>query len=549
MKRSIKIVISILILAIYNAGFLIILNLTNLNPYEPWYYESTADEWFDYVAISANGNYYIAGSNDRIYYFNNSSSEPLWSYDLNYELDSLAFSSNGEYIVAGTRDKKVYLFHNSSSTPLWFFAASYSISSLAISSNGDVLTAGFVNGQVCLFNKSHSTPIWTDIVSSETGVGGLAISFDGNYILSGCGGNGIYWHERSNSTPIAHTEDGGDVVAINSDGSYSVSARGGFIYLYNESRTSPVRSYDIYETVTSLDISSDGNYIITGSMDGYIYLFDKSSSIPLWQYKTNVPLSTSISSNGEYIAATDDDCTYFFHRSSNTPSWLRQYGGEKVAISSDGGYVAMISGQKVLLLNTTNPPLTLVGPFSNNFYILIGAIIGGIILAAVLFIFVIRGKKLWVKGIRIFISHAVGDFKKYRIAEIAKYLESHPEISHVYYCEEDLTGNIDDWMLKTVPRCQLLIFFSSEHSLTSQDCINELNLARKFNIEITPVLGVNLKWEDLEKVNINRELGQEFDPMEFDKFKEKIYKYVVKFASDLKKEIAEKKLMKKMVKR
>lgn len=319
------------------------------------------------------------------------------------------------------------------------------------------------------------------------------------------------------------------------------------IYLYNNSRSSPVWFNDIYEGITCLDMSSDGEYIITGSMDGYIYLFERYSSIPLWQYKTNVPLSVSISSSGEYIAATDQDYTYFFHRSNNDPLWSRQYGGEKVVISSDGGFLAMISGSKVLAFNTIEPPTTLLVSSSNYSYILIGAIVD-IIILVILIVFIIRGKKLWVKGLRVFISHAFDDFNKYRIAELAKYLKSHPEISQVYYCEEDLIGNIDDWMLKTVPRCQLLIFFSSERSLNSQDCINELNLARKFNIEVIPVLGVNLKWEDLEKVNINRELGQEFDPMEFDKFKENIYTYLVKFASDLKKEIYEKK-NKKNIKR
>ncbi|MFX1258448.1 MAG: PQQ-binding-like beta-propeller repeat protein [Promethearchaeota archaeon] len=546
MKRRFKILISILILAIYNASFLIILNLLNQNPAKQWYFESSREESFGYIAISANGNYCVAGSNNGIYYFKNSSSKPLWFYSLDYALDSLAFSSNGEYIVAGTRDNKIYFFHNSSSTPLWSFTTTYSVLSLDISSNGSYFVAGCRNGETYLFNKSSSSPLWINQSYTETDIEDLAISSDGNYIVTGSGGNGIYWFERNNSTPIGHTEQGGDWVAISSDGNYTVSARDGVIYLYNNSRSSPVWFYDIYQGGKCLDMSSDGKYIVTTSMDGYIYLFDRSSSIPLWQYKINVPLSISISSNGEYIAAIDLDHTYFFHRSNNNPLWSRQYGGEEVAISSDGGFLAMISGSKVLIFNTIEPPKTILSS-SNYLYILIGGIVGVIILV-ILIVFIIRGKKLWVKGLRVFISHAFDDFNKYRIAEVAKYLKSHPEISHVYYCEEDLTGNIDDWMLKTVPRCQLLIFFSSERSIDSQDCINELKLARKFNIEVIPILGVNLKWEDLEKININRELGQEFDPMEFEKFKENIYKYIVKFANDLKKDLSEKK-SKKTVKR
>jgi len=160
------------------------------------------------------------------------------------------------------------------------------------------------------------------------------------------------------------------------------------------------------------------------------------------------------------------------------------------------------------------------------------------ILVMVRYVFGKRKVSLRRKAIRVFISHAVDDFDSYRVAEIAKYLLKRKEISHVYYCEEDLSGNIDDWMRKTVPRCQLLIFISTERSLNSDDCINEINLARRHNIEITPVLGVDSKWEDLDKVNINRELGHEYKPMEFEKFCKDLYFYILKFKHDLEDEIA-----------
>ncbi|MFX1323834.1 MAG: TIR domain-containing protein [Promethearchaeota archaeon] len=173
------------------------------------------------------------------------------------------------------------------------------------------------------------------------------------------------------------------------------------------------------------------------------------------------------------------------------------------------------------------------------FSILIFAFVVAIIIILRI-IFRRRGISLIGKGMRVFISHAVSDFNRYRIAEIAKHLQKQKEISHVYYCEDDLTGNIDDWMRKTVPRCQLLIFISSNNSLNSNDCMNEINLARKHNIEITPVLGVDLIWDDLDKLNIKRELGHEYDPMEFEKFCSDLSSYIRKFKIDLEREILEK---------
>ncbi len=96
-------------------------------------------------------------------------------------------------------------------------------------------------------------------------------------------------------------------------------------------------------------------------------------------------------------------------------------------------------------------------------------------------------------------------------------------------------------MQKTVPRCQLLIFFPTDKSLNSTDYMNEIRLARKHIIQITPVLGINLKWEDLEGLNINRGLVHEYNPMQFDNLCKELYDYALKFKEDLEREVSEKK--------
>jgi len=219
------------------------------------------------------------------------------------------------------------------------------------------------------------------------------------------------------------------------------------------------------------------------------------------------------------------------------------YGTEPTNPDSDGdGYS---DGEEIQAgsdpLNSDSIPLTFFEKY--GIYIVIAAIAAAIIAVALISRHSIQAKKF-----RIFVSHAVKDFEDYRVLELSKFLESQKEISHVYFCEEDLVGNIDDWMRKTVPRCQLLIFFATEKSLKSEDCINEIKIARKNGIQIRPVLGVNLEWEDLEGLNINRELGERYDPMKFKSFCEKIYGYVLKYKEDLKKDSIEKKKNKKLQK-
>ena len=145
--------------------------------------------------------------------------------------------------------------------------------------------------------------------------------------------------------------------------------------------------------------------------------------------------------------------------------------------------------------------------------------------------------KRFKKGFRVFITHYVDDFNRYRIQDIANFLESQKGISRVFYCETDLSGNIDEWMQKIVPRCHILIFVSTEYSIISQDCLTELNLARSSQLQIVPVLGVGLVWNDLEKLDIHREFGAPFEPMKFEEFCTTIYKRIMKYKEAVESEL------------
>ncbi|MHA2034897.1 MAG: toll/interleukin-1 receptor domain-containing protein [Promethearchaeota archaeon] len=137
--------------------------------------------------------------------------------------------------------------------------------------------------------------------------------------------------------------------------------------------------------------------------------------------------------------------------------------------------------------------------------------------------------KVFRRGLKIFISHAVNDFKRYRVEEIANYLESQKGIGNVVYCETHLVGNIDEWMRKIIPRSNLILFISSEESIVSRDCKTELALAESNKLKVIPVLGVGLVWEDLKDINLSREYGTRFDPMEFEIFCKELYEIIIKY--------------------
>ena len=65
----------------------------------------------------------------------------------------------------------------------------------------------------------------------------------------------------------------------------------------------------------SVAISQNGKYIVAGSHDNKVFLFDKSKPTPIWSYETDDWVySVSISADGQYIAAgSRDNKIYFFN--------------------------------------------------------------------------------------------------------------------------------------------------------------------------------------------------------------------------------------------
>ncbi|MFX1365329.1 MAG: leucine-rich repeat domain-containing protein [Promethearchaeota archaeon] len=134
----------------------------------------------------------------------------------------------------------------------------------------------------------------------------------------------------------------------------------------------------------------------------------------------------------------------------------------------------------------------------------------------------------------VFISHAVIDFEPYRIEELVKYLEKQKEISQVFFCESDLAGNIDEWMLNAVQKSQLILFIGTNKSVfNSVDCANELQLADKFSIPVIPIKGKDIGWPDLAEINLSRELGLEYNIDNFDQFCSDVYKYIENFKREI----------------
>jgi len=330
--------------------------------------------------ISADGEYIVIGSSDKVHLFDKDSETPIWNYRTGEAVKFVAISADGEYIAIGCK-YTLYFFDKDISTPLWNWTAPPNgpngekdrLHGVVISADGEYIattTGGFFyDAEIHLFNKYSDSPLWSYTnYELETCINcitksPIAISADGQYIVASVdsyGGRKVYLFDTNSSTPLWGYTIDGDVrtgidstVSISADGEYIVAgyfdSRGpgnshdGCIFFFGKNSSTPLWNYTVEDVVTSVDISADGKYIVAGSYDNNIYFFDKDISTPLWSYATKYLVSSvAISTDGEYIVVGSYDANvYFFNRHSNVPLWSYATEGivYSVAISADGEYI------------------------------------------------------------------------------------------------------------------------------------------------------------------------------------------------------------------
>jgi len=152
------------------------------------------------------------------------------------------------------------------------------------------------------------------------------------------------------STPLwVHTA--GDFIVtvdISANGDYIVSGgRDNNIFLFNKSSSTPLWNYTLPSSINSVTISADGNYIVAAAYWDGIFLFNKSSSTPIWNFSTDPGVRcVDISTDGNYIAVGASNTLYLFNRSLSVPLWTNTSNGSvtSVAISSNGSYIAVGQG-------------------------------------------------------------------------------------------------------------------------------------------------------------------------------------------------------------
>jgi len=325
-----------------------------------WTYATGNYSWT--VAVSHDGRYLIAGSDDMHAYFfkTDAGATPAWTHSAQAYVRHVAISSNGSSATASDTAGNVYFFHpEASGSPTWSFHASSAISGTDISEDGRRLVVGDQQGDVYLFDTDGSgSPIWLNSVMG----GVLALSlFKSDSVAVASAKGGIYFYNLTSShsgytwsfqesisfPQLAVSEDAGYILAGGTDGNIYVTDSAGQV----------IDMQKLGGSISAISIADHARCVIVGSTNGIVsrYLL-KDRLEELDSSAAHGPItSVAVSDDGSRVSVASLDGTISnFHQSLNSLSWTFGAGAivHSLSISGDGLVMAASSDTgKIYLFN------------------------------------------------------------------------------------------------------------------------------------------------------------------------------------------------------
>jgi WD40 repeat protein len=364
-------------------------------------------------AVSKDGNYIAATNSTGLYYFASNDANPRWWYlsgpaGAGFFL-SVAISANGEYVIAGNNTMgSVYYFNNSrarsglqaSDSYTWISAHFWGYpnsdverGTIDISDNGEYVVVGGTGDSVYYFAqctlKSGIMQMWNWSQGTGTGyVHAVDMSADGKYVAAGgpdplAGTTGfVAFFKDANVFPypinhvwLAHVTGAIEDImelAVSDDG-YSVVAVSRMtpktLYYWAHATSlsgDPAPTWTSLHIFSSVDMSSDGNKVAAGGggVEASLHYWDKAR----WRTGTNelekwVELEglnvwdVAISDDGNLIAATSYNSTsghfeVYFFTPSDEPLGNFTLDSQDIYLSVSGnGQVVAVGGAQPLTLS------------------------------------------------------------------------------------------------------------------------------------------------------------------------------------------------------
>lgn len=251
--------------------------------------------------FSSDGKYAATGSWDNtIRIYNMANGEHLKTLKDHTEcVTSICFSPDGQLLVSGSNDKKVKIWDISTGEVKFTFDEDYyDINMVTFSSDGQYIAFCGDDRTVNVMDVYSGSRIIT-YKGHNNSVHSVSFTPDKSKIVSATWGELNIWD--SNSGETIKTLDGNYKITLSPDGKYALLGNKttpdlDLLDLINDSKIVTLKNCSI--EANSMAISSDGKYVVLGSLDGTLNYWDVKSGQLIY--------SSIITADGEYLSWTPE---------------------------------------------------------------------------------------------------------------------------------------------------------------------------------------------------------------------------------------------------
>jgi WD40 repeat protein len=262
------------------------------------------------VAWSPNGNFALSAGDSKIQLWKMKSSKlkrVRTFYDGSSHVNSVSFSPNEKEFLSGHKNGEVHLWNMDNKVPIYTKRKNRrSVNSVSFSPNGNQVLAGSNDGTMWLWNKEGKFKHRYRWPYSSKNVLSVAFSANGK-ILSGTK-NGMYlWeNKKAEKIPLFNGNSCNSVkFFIKSQENYILGGCGKEVQIWNWKKKKPkFTPHRVLKghsgKVYSVDVSPDGHYVLSGSLDNTVHFWDVDNEKILDTFK-GYSRYVSFSPNGNYI--------------------------------------------------------------------------------------------------------------------------------------------------------------------------------------------------------------------------------------------------------
>jgi WD40 repeat protein len=296
------------------------------------------------VCLSADGRLALSGSADRtLKLWETATGHPLHTFEADMSgVTSVCLGSDGRLALSGCRDTTLKLWEIATGDCLRTCREDLDVvTSVALSVDGRLAVSGSTDGTVHLWDVAagqllrvlrlhtgpvHSVALHADGRLALTGSALFVVRNDGERLFT-CGQMKLWETATGRCLPTFESEaEAVTAVSLSADGRYALTgggqsvirrdngqfAQSGLIHLWELATGRRLRTFTGHTgAVTSVCLSSDGRYVLSGSTDATVKLWEAASGQCLRTFAGHADAVTSVtfSADGRYALSGSADRT------------------------------------------------------------------------------------------------------------------------------------------------------------------------------------------------------------------------------------------------